>query len=360
MVHEAVPGEHVEQVERPVLGKTGDVHGRFDGPSLDEDRQGRQHLLLGVLQQSDAPLDGRAEGALALGQIDRPGTQGVETTSEPGEQCSRIQQPAARRRELDGERQTVEAPADLRDGHRVVLGQGEVVADGLGSIDEEPHGGQCGQLFHAGSMRERRHRERADRVLPLGPEPESGAARHEDREPGATREEPVEVGCDADDLFEVVQHEQRRRVREVLDQDVQGRAGTVDGGADDGCDARQHQRRFDDRRQRDEHRSARVAVLQSFRHGDREPRLADATGAGQGDQPDLGRLQQRRDVDDVLLPPDQRRRRHRQGPRARPVRRRGRHRIVDARPADVNRSLRSRARSSRTRRASSRGVRNGR
>ena len=223
--HEAVPGEHVEQVERPVLGEVGDVHGRFDGPSLDEDRQGRQHLLLGVLQQSDAPLDGRAEGALALGEIDRPGTQGVETTSEPGEQRSRIQQPAARRRELDGERQTVEAPADLRDGHRVVLGQGEVVADGLGPVDEESHGGQRGQLLHARSIRERRHRERADRVLPLGPQPEGGAARHEDREPGAPREEVVEVGCDADDLLEVVQHEQRRRVREVLDQDVRGAGG---------------------------------------------------------------------------------------------------------------------------------------
>jgi hypothetical protein len=106
----------------------------------------------------------------------------------------------------------------------------------------------------------------------------------------------------------------------VLDQDVQGRAGAVEGGADGGCDARQHQRRVGDRRQRDEHRSPREAVVESFRHGDRQPRLADATGAGQGDQPDPGGLQQPRDVDDVLLASDQRRRRHRQRPRDRPVR----------------------------------------
>ena len=44
----------------------------------------------------------------------------------------------------------------------------------------------------------------------------------------------VEVWCDADDLLEVVQHEQRQLVLEVLDQDVQRRAGTVDRGANGG------------------------------------------------------------------------------------------------------------------------------
>ena len=77
---------------------------------------------------------------MTLGKIDRTGTQGVEATSEPSEQCTRFQQPCASRGELDGERQTIEAPADLDDGQRVVLGQGEVVADGLGSIDEQAHG----------------------------------------------------------------------------------------------------------------------------------------------------------------------------------------------------------------------------
>ena len=68
-----------------------------------------------------------------------------------------------------------------------------------------------------------------------------------------------------------------------------------------------------------------------MRHGDGEPRLADTTGAGQGDQPTLGRLQQPRDVDDVLLTSDQRRRRQRKGRRGRSLRglRRGWPRIVE-------------------------------
>ena len=255
-VHEAVPGERVEQIERPVLGEIGDVHGRLDRPAVDEDRQGGQHVLLGVVEQPDAPFDGRAQRALALGKIDRAGAQGVEATSEPGEQRIRFQQSGAGRGELDGERQTVEAPADLHDGQRVVLGQGEVVADGLGPIDEQLHGGQRGQLFDRRPLRERRHRQRADRVLPLGPEPKHGAARREDLEAGAAGEELVELGRDADDLFEVVQHEQGRRLREVLDQDVERRARALDGRAHRGGDARQHQLGLRDRRERHEHRPA--------------------------------------------------------------------------------------------------------
>ncbi len=139
-VHEAVPGEGIEEIERPVFGELGNVHGRVDRPSLDEDRQGGQHVLLRVVEQPDAPFDRRAQRALTLGKIDRARTQGVEATSEPSEQCARFQQPCASRGELDGERQTIEAPADLDDGPRVVLGQGEVIADSLGSIDEQPYG----------------------------------------------------------------------------------------------------------------------------------------------------------------------------------------------------------------------------
>src|SRR5687768_18193835 len=50
------------------------------------------------------------------------------------------------------------------------LGQGEVVADGLGPVDEQSHGGQRRQLFQSRTIRERRHRERADGVLPRSEE----------------------------------------------------------------------------------------------------------------------------------------------------------------------------------------------
>ena len=119
----------------------GNVNGRRDRPTFDEDGQRGQHLLFRVVEQRDAPFGGRAQRALTLGKVDRAGTQGVEALCEPSEQCIWFQQADAGRRELDRKRQTVEPPADPGHGQRVVVGQGKVVADGPGTIDEQLHGG---------------------------------------------------------------------------------------------------------------------------------------------------------------------------------------------------------------------------
>ena len=81
----------------------------------------------------------------------------------------------------------------------------------------------------------------------------------------------------------------------------------------------QHQLGLGDRSQRHEDRALRVAIIQLGPHRDRQPGLADAAGAGEGDQPDSGRLQQLRDIGDVVLAPDQRRRGHRQRARDPPA-----------------------------------------
>jgi hypothetical protein len=139
-LHEAVPGECIEQIERHVFREIGDSRGRLDRPPVSEDREGGEHVPLGVLEQPDAPFNGRPQCALTLGKVDRAGTQGVEAVSEPSEQSAWSQQSRTGCCKLDGERQTIETPADLRNGPRVVVGQCEVVANGLRSIDEQPNG----------------------------------------------------------------------------------------------------------------------------------------------------------------------------------------------------------------------------
>ena len=141
---QAVPSERVEQIERPIFGEAGNVHGCRDRPAFDKDRQGGEHVLLGVIEQPDAPFDGRAQRALTFGKIHRAGTQSVEATSEPSEQCIWFQQSDAGRCELDRQRQTIEAAADLHNGERVSVGQREVITDGLGAIEEQLDGGQRG------------------------------------------------------------------------------------------------------------------------------------------------------------------------------------------------------------------------
>ncbi len=309
--HEAVPGERIQQVEHLVLGALGNVRCGGDRPSVDEDRQAGQQVPLRVVEEVDAPFDGGAEGALPFGEIDRAGTQRVEHVLEPSEQRIRCEQSRARRGQLDGERQTVEAPADLHNRERVVLGQGEVEADGLGSIDEQLHRGQRSELFDRRLLRERRHRQRTDRILPLGAEPQHRAARGQDLEPGTAGQEQVELRCNPDDLLEVVEHEQRRGRFEMLDQSVDGRSRSLDGRSDRGGDARQNLVGLSNRSERYEHRPAWIAVVESLTDGDRQPRLADAARAGEGDQPRFRRLEECRDGVDVGLATDQRRRRHR-------------------------------------------------
>ena len=284
---EAVAGERVEEVQRLVLGARDDTGGRVDRPPVGEHRQRLHELALHVVEQPEAPLDGRPQGALALGEVDGSRAQRVEDVFESGQQRHRCEHPRAGRGELDRQRQTIEAPADLHDGGGVRVIQGEVVAHGPRPVDEQAHGGERGELLERRPLGERRHHQRLDRVLPLGPQAQHGAARGEDRDVGTRREELIQLGCRSGHLLEVVEDEQRRGLREVLDQGVERRARALDRRADGGGDAWQHQRRIGDRRERHELRTA-PGPVERRADRDRQPGLADATRARQRDQPHVG------------------------------------------------------------------------
>ena len=253
---EAVAGERVEEVQRFVLGALGDTGGRVDRPTVGEDRQRLHELELRFVEEPEAPLDGRPQGALALGEVDRSRAQRVEDVLESGEQRRRCEQPRAGRGELDRQRQPVETSADLHHGGGVGVVHGELAAHGPGPLDEEAHGGERGELGERRRLGERRHRQRRDGVLALGAKAQRGAAGGEDRDAGARDQELIEVGRHAGHLLEIVEDEQRRGLLEALDQGVERRARALDRGADGGGDARQHQRRIGDRRQRHELRAA--------------------------------------------------------------------------------------------------------
>ena len=80
-----------------------------------------KHGLLVVAEQLVAPVDRRAQRLLARGRVTRAGTQRAERRRRGARAISaRRQQPAAGGRELDRQRQPVDAPADLRDRGGVV------------------------------------------------------------------------------------------------------------------------------------------------------------------------------------------------------------------------------------------------
>ena len=123
---------------------------------------------------------------------------------------------------------------------------------------------------------------------------------------------------DIDDLFQVVQHEQGRVVRELVDEDVQCRPLVRHGGTHRFCDAGRTSSGASIAAS-DTKAVLWEAVVQALAHGDGEPALTDAAGAGEGHQAHPGRLQQFGDLGNLALPSDQRRRGHRQRPRGTPV-----------------------------------------
>ena len=242
--------------------------------------------MLGFVEQPEAPFDGRTQRSLPFGEVDRAGAQCVKASFQPREQRSWLQHSGAGGRQLDGERETIDEPADLHDSDDVVLGQGEGVADCLRPIEEELHGRQRRHLVGRRRFRERGHGERVDRVLAFRPEAKNGAARSEDLNTRAASQELIKQGRDTHELFQVVQHKEDRVVREVVDQDVQRRPRAHHRRTHRSRDAGQNQLGRVDSSERHEGRPFREAVSVA-RPPDGEPRLANAARAGEGNQAHL-------------------------------------------------------------------------
>jgi hypothetical protein len=119
------------------------------------------------------------------------------------------QQPAARSSQLDGQRQPIDAPADLRDRRRVGVVQVEVRVAGARSCAEQHDGIRAGQRVRVLGRRARGQRERRHGVALLGLKAERLAARRKDRERGTGIEQPADEACGRQHVLEVVDHHNR-------------------------------------------------------------------------------------------------------------------------------------------------------
>ena len=87
-----------------------------------------------------APVDRRAQRLQTRQRTARAAGEQVEAVGEPGGDVLDRQDPHARGRELDRERDAVEVLADLGDVRRVLVGDREVRPDLRGALDEQAHG----------------------------------------------------------------------------------------------------------------------------------------------------------------------------------------------------------------------------
>ena len=152
---------------------------RLEGRATGEHGEHRQHVSRIGIEQPHAPVDGRAERALPLGQVGGRPRQERERLTEPLGRSLDSQDPHARGGELDRERQSVERPGDPGDALGVRLRDLEVRDDLAGALDVEAHrrGGRDRRSLRGGRIGDV---ERWNAVLVLDGETERDAARGQD------------------------------------------------------------------------------------------------------------------------------------------------------------------------------------
>ena len=142
------------------------------------------------IEQVVAPLDRRAQRALALGRVARAARQERESRVEALEEPLGSEELRPRGRELDREREAVEAAAD-----RLDRGVGcELAPDGTRPLDEE--------------RRRLARRERLEPILPLARHVQRRPARDEHAQPARGREDRADRRRRVEQVLEVVEEEQ--------------------------------------------------------------------------------------------------------------------------------------------------------
>ncbi len=138
--HQRLVDEPQEQVGRAGgagLLRGDGLHG-VQGEGTGEHRQPLEQLPFGLAEQVVAPLDDAVQRPVAAQR--GPGLPGQEPEPvvEPAAELLRVERVRPCRGQFDGQRQTVQLPADLRHRRRVRLGDREARRDRRGPVHEQP------------------------------------------------------------------------------------------------------------------------------------------------------------------------------------------------------------------------------
>ena len=180
LVHQRV--DAVEDVDAEILLRVGDRLGRLERAAADKDRQSAEEALFGLTEQVVAPRNRAAQRLLSSGQIPGAAGEDLQPAFHPAEHRRRRQCLHTCRRQLDGQRQPVEAVADLGDEARVLACELEVRLRGRRAFDKQGDGGIPRQRVERGRRRRIRPRQRQHWHLVLLVEVQRLTARDEHRE----------------------------------------------------------------------------------------------------------------------------------------------------------------------------------
>ncbi len=210
-----------------------------------------------------------------------PGEQ-RETIVEAREHLVGAEHRCARRRELDGERYAVEAPADRGDCLQII----PMLNSGLPRghpVDEKPHGAS---VRNPGLARLGRNVERRHAVGALAGDAQQLAAGCQNRDGGAAAHQRFHHGGGGvDQVLAVVEHEQHFPIADRVRQRVGGNVAAPGVEAEHDGDRGGDQAGVRPRRQLDQPDVVAEGGQQGAGDLQRQPRLADAAGAHDSDRP---------------------------------------------------------------------------
>ncbi len=256
--HETLLDERAQDVEG--IGLSAHL---FDLPkhrATDEHREAPEEALLARVQEVPAPCDRPIESSLALRQVPRGRREHVEALPQLRKHRLRGQDLAARRRELDRERQAVEPVHDLGDSRGVVGRDPKVGTHGHRPLDEEPDGVGLGKHLERGQPFRIGKLERRDRELLLSRYAERRAARRDDFQHRTRAEQLAHDGRRGKDLLEVIEDEEDPLAPNVIEHTGERHLATANLDAEGVRDRRWDELGVGDRRERNEERSVAEVV----------------------------------------------------------------------------------------------------
>ena len=254
------------------LGQLGHGARGVHVPPAGEHRElGEQPLRVGR-QQLEAPVDRAAQGLLPLRQVARAAAELVQVLGQVREQVGRAPPVGVRGGQLDGQRQAVQQVAEAGDDGQVPRGQSQLRADRLGALFEQVQRRVVGtRPEHAGRGGRQpvqvRQGQRGYLVHLLAVHRQALPAGREHNDAGRCAEQLGDDRAGIQYLLEVVQHEQQRHVRQVLQQGVEQRLTGYLGNRQRMRDRRDHQIGVGRVGERHEHRAVLEVRPGGGRHG---------------------------------------------------------------------------------------------
>jgi len=233
-----------------------------------------------------------------------PGRQQPEPVAEAGQDLLRGQGTQPDRRQLDRQRDALQADAQI--GHRLAVGRVDAEArkDRGAPLGEQPHRLELQELLRRPQVTAVRHRQGRHRDGHLTGDAEHLTARGQDAHARAsTQNRASEHGAGVQQMLTVVQHQQRLPAGQVLRQRRHRPPGRLIQQAHSPRDLRGEQSRVAQARQF--HQPDAIAERPSClpRRPHRQARLPDSAWPAQGNQP--GTAERRPDRGKLRPPPDE-------------------------------------------------------